>query len=85
MKNTIRMKAMVTWQVVALVLAVAVLIFIGYMLYFYGGDFNKFALEQSCKSKRDFHCDVLDKGIEDFYKDNPSCEFLRDKFKDLPC
>lgn len=69
-------KGMVVWQVVTLVLAVAVLAFIGYLLFFHGGDFNKFALELSCRSKKNFYCDVLKKTLDQFYAENEQCRYL---------
>lgn len=70
------MKGMVAWQIVAIVLAIAVLLFLGYIIYFYGGDFSKWGLERTCEAKKNFYCDVLKKP-EKFYAENPSCDFLK--------
>lgn len=54
---------MISWHVITIVLAIAVLAFLGYLIFIYGGGFRETISEQECIAKKEFYCGLwkLDK------------------------
>ena len=52
----------ISWYVIALVLAIAVLALLGYLIFTYGGGFIGTLSEQECLAKKEFYCGLLKLG-----------------------